>query len=132
MTAPNASGLASPRVRTISLRMSRLHDRRELVERLAPSLVRALAVRSRRETRVGQGEPRLPLEVLERHGHEHLERDVRAHAVVRRGDDVPVLVREAVRLNELLPGNDLTVHARAPVVLPVRRTHAVNVPPADA
>src|SRR5919204_362495 len=82
--------------------------------------------------RVPQGQLRLPAQVLERHREERLERGVRAHAVVRRGHDVPLGVREAIRHHDPLLRHDLAVHTCAPEVLPVGRAHAAEVFAPDA
>src|SRR5213594_4094954 len=105
---------------------------RELLEALAPALPRSRATRPCRESGVPQRHLRLPADVLERDGHEHLQGIVLAHAVVRRGDDLAVFIREVVLPDELLHRNDLAVVAPGPEVLPVRRPHAVDDLAADA
>ena len=64
---------------------------------------------------------------FEGHGHEHFQREVRAHAVVRSRHHAPFLVGNAVSHDEPLQRDDLAVDASAPVVLAVRRPHAAEI-----
>src|SRR5438309_3725525 len=108
---------------------SRLEWLAQLVDHLVPALRGPFEIRSRRHPCVLQCDFRLALPFLEGQRDEHFQREVRAHAVIRRRHHVSLLVCEAVRVDNPLPGDDFTVHTGAPVVLALGRPHAV---PEDA
>ena len=109
-----------------------LQTLRELVERLAPADLGSLAVLAGGKAVVLQCHLRLAVLVLERHRHQHFERNFGAHPVVRRGDHVAFLISKGVRVDDPLRRDDLAVDARAPVVLSLRRSHAIEKDAAHA
>ena len=93
----------------VGLGGSARHGGLEPVKGLAPALLRPRLVWPFRESCVSQGQLRPPAQVFEGDDHERFQGYLRIHAVVGGRDDVAELIREAVRVDELLKRNDLTV-----------------------
>src|SRR5438132_10124026 len=102
----------------------------QLVERLVPALVGTVADLAGRKAFVTKSHFRLSAEVFELDGDEHLQRKFAGHPVIRSGDDVAVLIGEAVGADDTLVGNDLSVDSGAPdwpTLVEVWRLHCEQV-----
>src|SRR5512138_2619 len=100
----------------------------KFIEGFAPALLSAHALSRCGKTAMLQSYLCLAILVFKYHRHQHLQRKILTHAVMRRGDNVPVLIGKRVGIYDPLRGNDFAIDARAPVVPSRRGTHTVEVP----
>src|SRR5215211_8548694 len=98
----------------------------QTVQHFGPALPSAVGVRARGNALVPHGDPRRASEFLERHGHQALERPVRAKPIVRGQDHVALGVREGHGEHEPLGHDYLPEHAPTPEIAALGGSHAVE------